>query len=265
MDRNDGLRAIGYGAGDGIGVEIERLEVDVDEYRGCTETYDRAGRRKERERRRDDLVARSNVEAHQRQQQCVGPGRHRDRMGYAQIVRQLVFERVDFGSKDEPLAGGDARHRCEEIAAKGLVLRRKIEQWNLHFNSSATHRSAAAPSPYSGGRCAGTSRRMAATMRSESVPVRMFHPCASVSVHSVASRTVTHGTPSQYASFCRPPEQVTSARDARTAAIMSRYDSGSDTATLQGTVTDPSSSSRRVRGCIGNSTGISSGRIASST
>ena len=37
----------------------------------------------------------------------------------------------------------------------------------------------------------------------------MFHPASTVSVHSVRSRTVMHGLPAKYASFCTPPESVT--------------------------------------------------------
>ena len=37
----------------------------------------------------------------------------------------------------------------------------------------------------------------------------MLAPALTVSTHSVLGRIVTHGTRSQYASFCSPPESVT--------------------------------------------------------
>ena len=58
----------------------------------------------------------------------------------------------------------------------------------------------------------GRGRRAAARMRSASAPASTFQPPSSVSDHSVSSRSVTQGTPSRYASFCTPPESVSTMR-----------------------------------------------------
>ena len=40
------------------------------------------------------------------------------------------------------------------------------------------------------------------------VPTRIFHPEATVSIHSEFYLMVIQGTPKRYASFCTPPESV---------------------------------------------------------
>ena len=45
--------------------------------------------------------------------------------------------------------------------------------------------------------------------------MRVLAPALTVSTHSVFGRIVTHGTRNQYASFCSPPESVTTAFGAR--------------------------------------------------
>ncbi len=47
-------------------------------------------------------------------------------------------------------------------------------------------------------------------------------PPETVSTHSVSSRSVTQGLPRKNASFCRPPESVSTMRARATSAIMSR-------------------------------------------
>src|SRR5205823_3497798 len=90
----------------------------------------------------------------------------------------------------------------------------------LVVTSASAMRRDACPSPYSSGRSAGiVADAMAAGMRCGSSSTRTFAPTTTVSTHSVEGRSVTQGTPYQYASFCRPPESVaiTRARDARAA------------------------------------------------
>ena len=50
---------------------------------------------------------------------------------------------------------------------------------------------------------------------SGSAPTTRFQPASTVSTHSVSERSVTHGTPARYASFCTPPESVAIACGAR--------------------------------------------------
>src|SRR5690606_19492734 len=69
--------------------------------------------------------------------------------------------------------------------------------------------SADLPLPNSGGHADGVfTVRAAFNMFAVFAPVKRFQPACTVSGHSVSSRSVKHGTPSIYASFCTPPESV---------------------------------------------------------
>ena len=116
-DRRNGL----------IGVDVERRRIDVDEHRPGAQPLDGAGGRKERIRRRDDLVARFDVERHQRQEERVGPGRNGDGVRDADEGAELALERLDFGPHDEALAVADACHRREDFIAQRTVLRLQVE------------------------------------------------------------------------------------------------------------------------------------------
>src|SRR5205823_200525 len=90
--------------------------------------------------------------------------------------------------------------------------------------TSAAMRSDAWPSPYSGG-ASGGKRACASASASPSGSAgstRVFAPAYTVSTHSVFARSVTHGMRSQYASFCRPPESVTTRADSAASASSSR-------------------------------------------
>ncbi len=131
MNRNDRFRSRRDG-GDGLrGVDVERRLIDVDEHRPRAQTGDGAGGREKRVGRRDDLVARLDVERHERQQQRVGAGRDGDRVADAEHQGQLAFERGDLGAHDEALAVADPFDRGENLGAKRAVLRMKVQQ--RHF------------------------------------------------------------------------------------------------------------------------------------
>ena len=55
---------------------------------------------------------------------------------------------------------------------------------------------------------AGVSRFDALTILRGSFPARTFHPFSSVSIHSISSRGLTHGTLSTNVFLCRRPESV---------------------------------------------------------
>ena len=88
-------------------------------------------------------------------------------------------------------------------------------------SSKTAIRSEAWPSPYRRGGSSGK-RAAASAAASCSGSTSRFPPAATVSTHSVFGRSVTHGTPSQYASFCRPPESVTTRVAPATRASISR-------------------------------------------
>ena len=127
-------------------VDVERDRIDVDEPRRRADARDAAGGREERERRRDDLVAGTDAERHQRDEQRVGARRQADGVRDAEVGRHLALERLDLGAADEPLAVGDPRHRGEDFVADRPVLRLQIQERDGHrqrpASSSADHRGA---------------------------------------------------------------------------------------------------------------------------
>src|SRR5262245_20082329 len=69
----------------------------------------------------------------------------------------------------------------------------------LNFQpSKSTHFAATVPSPYNAGReDGGVKVWTASKILSRLDPARRFQPASTVSTHSVSSRNVMHGTPSQ--------------------------------------------------------------------
>src|SRR5581483_373974 len=118
------------------------------------------------------------------------------------------------GADDGDVVEGGARHDAQAYRA-------------------AATRSAAWPSPYRGGAAAGN-RAAARAVGIASGSASVFAPASTVSTHSVLGRTVTHGTRSQYASFCSPPESVTTALADAVRSSISRKPSGSIACTFGG-------------------------------
>src|SRR5882762_2036791 len=91
-----------------------------------------------------------------------------------------------------------------------------------------THFPAAAPSPYSEGlELGGVNVFTTSASCPRFEPTSTFQPLSTVSTHSVSLRIVKHGTPSQNASFCKPPESVSTRRADPVSDTMSTYPTGS--------------------------------------
>ena len=84
-----------------LGVEVQRGRVDVGEDGRRADACDRLGRRVERERGADDLVAAPDSERLEREDERVGAVRDADRMRDAEKRGRLVLERLDLGPEDE--------------------------------------------------------------------------------------------------------------------------------------------------------------------
>ena len=80
--------------------DTERLGIDVAEHRPRAGRRDRLGRRVERERRHDDLVARPDAQRAQRQRQRVRAVGHADRVARAEVVGELRLEARDLRAED---------------------------------------------------------------------------------------------------------------------------------------------------------------------
>src|SRR5439155_516128 len=134
-----------------------------------------------------------------------------------------------------------------------------------NFSSTSATRSAARPSHSSGmrpgrPRPASTSRA-AETARAGSVPTSWFVPISTVTGRSVFSRSVRQGTPSAVVSSWMPPESVSTRRASAIRARKSTYPSGSTSFSPRGS--NPAGSRARVRGWMGNTTGIEAATCAS--
>ena len=130
MHRHDRLRALGEAALDVDGVEVERQRIDVGEHRRRMPPRDRLGRRVERERRADDLVALADAERIEGDHECVGAVGDADRLSDAEVVGGLAFESVDFRAEDEPSRLEDSCECLLQLGDQRRVLRLDVNVRN---------------------------------------------------------------------------------------------------------------------------------------
>jgi hypothetical protein len=132
MDGNDRAGARRDRSGHRRRVDVEGERIDVDETRRRAKTHDRPRCREERERRGDHLVAGTDAERHERDDQRVGSRRHADGVSDADRGRDLVLQRLDLRTTDEALAVTDAGDRRKDVVAQRTVLLLQIEQRDVH-------------------------------------------------------------------------------------------------------------------------------------
>jgi hypothetical protein len=115
--------------------DVEGGRIDIREDRRAARIVDGAGRGEKGERRRDDLIARIQVESPERQEQCVGPTRAADGMPG---VRQLGHPALELGHlrpHDESLALHHGHHGPEHFILDVVVLSHQVEQRYVHRTS----------------------------------------------------------------------------------------------------------------------------------
>ncbi len=125
---DDGSGLGGDRGADGVGGEVVCRGIDVHQPRRGAQPADAPGGREERVSRREDVVAGADAERHHRGEESVGAGRDRDRVASFELADEIAFERVDFGTEDEPLAVADPRQGREDLVADRRVLRLEIQQ-----------------------------------------------------------------------------------------------------------------------------------------
>ena len=101
MDRQDRFGLGGDGGGDRAGVEIKASGVDVYEDGFGTDITDGFGGGEEAEGGGDHLIARTNVEGAQGDDEGVGAGVDTDSMGDPQIVGGFLFKGGHFWTENE--------------------------------------------------------------------------------------------------------------------------------------------------------------------
>ena len=81
-------------------IDVAGVRLDIDEHRHRAEQHDRLGRRREGERRRDDLVTGLKTDRHQADQKRLGAAGDGDAVGCAGGGRERRFELRHFGAHD---------------------------------------------------------------------------------------------------------------------------------------------------------------------
>src|SRR5262245_23385073 len=132
--------------------EAEVRGIDVGEDRRRTQPDDRGGRREEAEGRGHDLVSRTHVEGHERQEERVGSRGDADRMAHAEVLGDRRLEASDRLAQDVAAAPQDLQHRGLELGPDLAVLGAEIEERDRRRLSR--------------GHGATRSRRIAGTVRS---------------------------------------------------------------------------------------------------
>src|SRR5690606_33384981 len=107
--------------------KIEGVRIDVAEERRRAESRDDARRGAERERRRDDLVAVTDVECPQRGERRAGARRHAAAVSGPGVTRERLLERGHARPENETLAIADFENRALDVGAQRSVLILEIE------------------------------------------------------------------------------------------------------------------------------------------
>ena len=130
VHRHQGLRPRRHACGDILGIEVQGLRVDVGEDRRCAGSRDRLGRRVEREGGADHLVATSDPERLEREDERVRPVRHADRVRNTQEGGGFVLEGLHFGAEDESPRVENRREPLLELVDERRVLRLRVHEWD---------------------------------------------------------------------------------------------------------------------------------------
>ena len=132
IDGDDRLGLVAHGRPNRVRGDIERARIDVDEHGAGPDVVDGACGREEREGRRDDLVARTDVERTQRQQEGIGTIGAADGVLDVRQSRHAALQLRHRIAEDERLLIHDVHDRGHDFVADRGVLRLEIEKRNGH-------------------------------------------------------------------------------------------------------------------------------------
>ena len=104
--------------------------IDIHEDRRGADVADRGGRRDERERHGDDLVARAHPRGEKRQVERAGSRVHRDAVRHAAVVRELRLEALDLAPEHVGGVRQNAGNRLLDLFLDFPVLRSEIDERN---------------------------------------------------------------------------------------------------------------------------------------
>ena len=118
------------------GIEVERRGLDLGEDGRRAAARDRLGRRVERERRADHLVARADAQRVEDEHERVGAVRDADRLLDAELLGRLALEALDLGAEDEAAALERPRERLLQLRDERRVLRLDVNVGNRRHGES---------------------------------------------------------------------------------------------------------------------------------
>jgi hypothetical protein len=127
VDGNDRLRLARARGRGGSGHHVEGRRVDVAEDRLRAHVVHGSGRREERERCRDHLIATADVEGTEREQDRVRTVRAADGVLRPGERGDGLLEAFDRFAENEELSVDDAHHRGYDVILDGRVLSTEIE------------------------------------------------------------------------------------------------------------------------------------------
>jgi len=113
-----------------LGVEIERVGVDVGEHRSRADAGDRLRRCVEGERGADDLVARTDAHRLEREHERIRPVRDADRVRHIEVRSRLALECLDLRAEDEPARFESLGVAFLELGYERRVLRFDVDEWD---------------------------------------------------------------------------------------------------------------------------------------
>ena len=132
MHRHDRPRPLGHLGGDVLGIDVQRDRVDVGEDRCRAGAHDRLGRRVERERGADHLVAGADLERVQDEHERVGAVRDPDRPRHSQVDGRLLFEGLHVRSQDQRARLEHFLEPRENLRYQTRVLRPYVNERDRH-------------------------------------------------------------------------------------------------------------------------------------
>ena len=134
MNGHDRLRFLRHGSFDQSRIDVVRLRIDIHENRFGADSRYTAHGREECEWCCDDLVARTNLQAHQTVQERIGPARDTDAVPTATDLGNLLLQLLDLRTADTPLRLQHLGHTGQNLVLDRRVLGLQIQQWYLHYD-----------------------------------------------------------------------------------------------------------------------------------
>ena len=127
-DRHDGPRPRRDRRLEFRGVHVVGTAIDVDEHGLSADQRDHLGRGEECERHRDDFVAWTYVQRHQRDQQRVGAARHSDAVLRSDVLREPLLELGNLRTHDVLAVLQHARDSLIDRGLQATVLGLEVDE-----------------------------------------------------------------------------------------------------------------------------------------